>query len=643
MNPPAERWTRALADVLLPLDTNLGRPVRLDCDDGAVAEAGRRLGIGRDQAVTQLVKSLHAEGFASSRSGVAPLARAVDGDPPDYLLGLAVLVLAASRMAADQRASMHEYYGRLADLLDIQLASTWPQVRGVPELVERFDDLATWMAQDQAGRRGLLDLPADVHPTVVGVPIHQSLLRAGDRVTLGAFFERTDRLLDAGWDPMHQLGAWGGRHQLTAPVQQVLERPDLHQVFAGALRAARAAWDGSTVDRAGRRLLPAQLALHLPPLPFTLSVTVPALAASSDGHGPGGFILKLDPSVPDAVPLDWLTLAADGPVIADVGAERVRVLPGPTILFEITSLGTFSVAAAAEDPVWVLTCDNPLIAGCPPESRYRAPLPAGWALLCDVELDLLADELRVRRDDEQRPLAGVAAAGGLALAPEVWLLDHPPRISCDLPEPAPVTIDDRAYGDVEPHQVLDLAVIAHRPGVHHVDVGEQRLTVELTARGPRDGLGSLGFDADPRRVFAGAKPITDGTVPRVIGAIVEPRGDASELPLMVRYRCPVDLIDLDGTKRNLAPPPPAAWLEHVGLPADGPWEIPEPSRVAWLCVDAPGRRFVIARAPVDVPLTDDVLDVVDWYADASEIVDRSDGRAEERWQRLLAALEDDAG
>jgi hypothetical protein len=635
----AAAWTRTLADVVLPPGVSAGRPVRLDCDDGAVAEAGRRLGIARDHAVSEFVDCLHAEGLVHGRRGVAPLAAATAGDPPRYLAGLAVLVLAASRMASNERASMHVYYDRLADLLQISPVDTWPQVRGVPELVARFEDLTRWLAEHEHGRRGVLDLPADVHPTVVGVPIHQSLLRAGDRVTLGAFFERTSRLLDAGWDPVHQLRTWGGRRYLTAPVQQLLERPDLHQVLAGALRAARTAWDGSTVDAAGRRLLPGQLNLHLPPLAFTIAVTVPALGTACTGRGPDGHVLRLDPAVADAIPLDWLALAADGPVVAEAGTERVRVLAGPTMLFEVTSLGVQSIPAVAENPVWVLTCEEALIAACPPESRLNAPLPDGWVLLCDVEPETLADELRVRRDDEQRPLAGVAAAGGLALGPEVWLLDHPPAVICDLPEPAPVSIDDRAHGDLEPGERLALDAIAHAAGVHHVDVGEQRLTVELVDHGPRVGTGSLGVDGDPRRVFAGARRLDGARGARITGAIVDPPQPTSELPLMVRYRSPVDVIDVDGTTRNLAPPTPAAWLDHVGLPQDGPWAIEHPARVAWVCVDVPGRRFIVARTAVDVPVTDDVLDVVDWYGPGVQIVDRSDGRAAERWQRLVAALE----
>jgi hypothetical protein len=290
--------------------------------------------------------------------------------------------------------------------------------------------------------------------------------------------------------------------------------------------------------------------------------------------------------------------------------------------------------------VWVLTCERQLIETCPVESRYRVPLPAGWELLSDVDHALLEAELRVSPDDEERPLAGVAAIGGLRLGPEVWLLDHPPALVADVPEPAPVSIDDHAHGDIEPGRQLTLEQIAGHPGVHHIDVGEQCLTVELAARGARAGIGGLGFDLDPRRVHAGAGPLPRGESLRVTGPLTEPApATPGELPLIVRYRCPVDVIDIDGTVRSLAAPTPAAWLEQVGLPADSPWPIPNPSRVVWLCVDAAAGKFVVARQAVDVPLNEDVLDTVEWYASARRIVDRSDGHGAERWRRLLAAAE----
>lgn len=636
--PDARSWCEALADTLLPPDVSAGRPVRLNCDEEAVAAAAATISIARHDATHAFIACLHGEGLVDRDRGVWSLAQADDGDPPRYLLGLAALVLAASRMTSDELGPMAAYFPRLGELLGLPLQSKWPHIYGVPELVKRFDDLAVWMRDRHAGRRGLLDLPAHVHPSVVGVPIHQSLLRAGDRLALGSFFERTGRLIDAGWDPVHQLAQWGGRHQLTQPLQTLLGQPNLHAALAGALRAARRSWDGSAVDASGRRVLPAELALHLPPGPLTLSAIVPALGAPTDAEGPDGSPITLDRETPAAVPLDWLEHATAGALTVGAADERVRLLVGPTILFEITRLGVQSVVAAATDPVWVLTCDQRLMDACESHRQVNGPLPAGWSLLCDVEPELLSADLRTASDDE-RPLAGVRAVGGLPLADEVWLLDHPPAIVADVPEPAPVTIDGAAHGDIEPGEQLPLERIAHICGTHHIDVGEQELVIELADRGPRDGVGSLAFDADSRRIHGGvvARETIDGTA--VSGPQVTPPAPAPLRSLIVRFRCTVDVIDIEGTRRSLGPPAPAAWLEHVGLPQDGPWEIPDADRVVWLCVDRPGRQFIVAHRAVDVPITDGVLDVVEWYSAATQIVDRTGGSADARWQRLRRALE----
>jgi hypothetical protein len=639
--PDAQAWCEALADALVPMNTSAGLPVRLSCDDDAVGIAGARIGVPRADATQELVRCLRDARLFDADNGVGPLARASGGEPPVVLLGLTVLVLAASRMATDELGSMAAYYRRLAELLDIPLRPKWPQVRGVPELVDRFSDLAGWMERTQQGRRGLLDLPVEVHPSVVGIPIHQAMLRAGDRTTLGAFFDRSSRLIDAGWDPVHQLSNWSGRHQLSQPLQALLGRADMYPALTGAIRAARSSWDGSTIDSGGRRLLPGQLALSLPPLPFTLSVTVPALAAPVSATASDGSTISLDARSPALVPLDWLDTAGSGPVIVDAGIERIRVLPGATMLFEITPLGVQSVVAAADDPLWVLTCESRLIATCDEHQRCAAPLPGGWALLCDIEPGLLTADLRAIRDDD-RPLSGVSAVGGLRLGPEVWLLDHPPTIEADVPEPAPVSIDGSAHGDIEPEATLTLAGIAHSEGMHRVEVGEQELKVELTSRGPRTGIGSLAFDANARRVHAGPSLTNAIAGPSISGPLVSPAVGIPAWPLVVRYHCTVDVIYADGEVRKLGPPSAAAWLDHVGLPQDGPWEIPGADNVVWLCVDAPGRKSVVARQAVDVPIDDDVLDVVEWYVDAGRPIDRTGGGAEERWQRLLRALEDAA-
>jgi hypothetical protein len=649
MASPASRlriaaWNQALADVLLPMGVNQGQPVRLACDDDAIAQAARTLGIARTEAVAALVRALKDAGLVDYESGVARLAvgDAARADPPAFLVGLALLVVAASRMVADERGSMAAYYQRLGgDLLDIGLRDSHPQVAGIRELVARFDDLAAWMAGPQKGLRGVLDLPADVHPPIVGVPINQTLLRAGDRAALGAFFHRAGRLLDAGWDPVNQLRCWAGRHGLTVPLAQLLEHPKMHAALAGALRVAYRSWDGSMLDENGRRILPSQLSLHVTPGRVALGICVPALDGPMEARDPYGHSLTLHPEQVELAPLQWLDEAHKGAVLLTASdGSLIRALGGPTILFEVSVLGMRAVAPVAlgTESVWVLTCDGSWIASCPQDSRFHATLPDGWALLCDVDPLLLPADARPDRDPDHE-LDGVVAVGGLRLSKSTWLLDYPPDITADLPEPAPVSVSDRAYGDLEPGGELQLDMVAHAPGLHHVVIGDQQLTIELASRGQRDGIGSLAIAACAPQLHSGVQPAANITGPFFSGAFSDGVPIKLHAPLLVRYRATVEIIDSNGSTRTLGPPAPAAWLAHVGLGAPEAWEIPNHDRVVWVCVNADKGRFVIAHQPIDVPLTDEVLDAAEWYRDAQTIVDHTDGGALQRWSRIVGALE----
>jgi hypothetical protein len=635
-------WNHALVDVLLPEDVNAGRPVRLACDDQAIVLAARRFNLRSADPVAELIGCLRVNGLVDNTRGVSALAAApmATGDPPACLAGLAVLVLAAARMVTDETSTMRAYYARLAEMLGTDLHASWPPVPGVPALTERFTDLAAWMAGPQAGRRGLLDLP-DAH-RYVDIPIHQTILRTGDRARLGAFFARSGRLIAAGWDPVHQLRRWGGRHQLSAPIQQLLARDELAPALAAALRGAHRSWDGSVLDEHGRRVMPGTLTLHLLGGGIALGIAVGALDGPAAAIGPEDTPINLTPDVAAEVPLDWLAHAATGPVQAQLPDEgRVRVLSGPTMIFELTELGPREVPSAVDEPVWVLTCEHQLIGRIEPGRHYHADLPAGWRLLCDVQPAELPDDLR-----EWPPgvdTLDVALTGGLKLAGDVWLLDHPPTLVCDLGEPAPVSVDGSDRGYADPGTPFDLGEIAHTPGVHTVCVANRELTVELAEHGTREGLGGLAIDIDQRRVHHGPRPGVPPDAPRICGAVVFP--DDSRVPwqppLIVRYRAQVDVIDADGTVRTLSPPAaPAPWLSHVGLTPGDAWEIPTPSDAVWICVDAAAGRFVVCRRTDDVPVTDAVLDVVDLHHD-STIVDRADGAARGRWARLVAAL--DAG
>jgi hypothetical protein len=636
-------WNQVLADVLLPMGVNPGQPVRLACDDDAIVQAARALGIARTEAVAALVRTLKDAGLVDDENGVAHLAvgDAACAEPPAFLIGLALLVLAASRMASDERGSMAAYYQRLGgDLLGIRLRDSHPQVAGIRELVARFDHLAAWMAGPQKGLRGVLDLPADVHPPIVGVPINQTLLRAGDRAALGAFFHRAGRLLDAGWDPVHQLRCWGGRHGLTVPVAQLLEHPKLHAALAGALRVAYRSWDGSMLDENGRRILRSQLSLHVTPGHVVLGICVPALDGPVDAWDPYGHSITLFPEQVEHAPLQWLDEARRNGVVllTSPDGSLIRALGGPTILFEVSALGMRAVASVVPgtESVWVLTCDGAWITSCPHDSRFHAALPDGWALLCDMDpLRLPADA----RPDSDRELDGVVVAGGLRLSKSTWLLDYPPDITADLSEPAPVSISDRAYGDLEPGGKLQLDMIAHAPGLHHIVIGDQQLAIELASRGQRDGIGSLAIAASAPQTHSGVQPAADITGPFFSGAFGDGVPMEFHAPLLVRYRATVEIIDSDGSTRALGPPAPAAWLAHVDLSAPEAWEIPNPDLVVWVCVNADKGRFVIAHQAIDVPLTDEVLDAAEWYRDAQTIVDHTDGGAFQRWSRIVGALE----
>ena len=91
------------------------------------------------------------------------------------------------------------------------------------------------------------------------------------------------------------------------------------------------------------------------------------------------------------------------------------------------------------------------------------------------------------------PVQGATLTGGLQLDAWAWLVDYPPHVHCDLPEPAPVTIDDVDHGYMEPGEPLTLGVLAGDSGTHRVEVaGLYELEFELRESGSRDGIGTVG-------------------------------------------------------------------------------------------------------------------------------------------------------
>jgi len=634
----------ALLEELLPA-RRAQRAVLLDCDDQTLAAATARLGT-LDPPDLVLRNALLAAAPISTARGLRGVLRALPA-PPDDLIILCACVLAASRMATDEVHHTSAYYVRLCEVLDIEPRDQHPAVAGFERIPARFRALAEWAASEDRGR---LALPADPAPALVGVPISQTLLRRVDRARLGALFDRYRLSLDLGRDPLRLLRASSLRCQLTTPAQRLLERDDIDELLRAALEAAYAAWDGTVADDRGRRIAAGTLRLGLSPGRFTLNLSLPSLEADTTLTGPDGALVVL-PAWPSelALPAGWLTYAVDGPVTADASDDRVvRALPGATMLFDVADSGFWLTAAATEgERVILLTSEPELVARDWGHRRARVLLPAGWALVCDVVADELPEELREPAHDDRPGVGGdVELSGGLELERGVWLLDHPPALRGRLDEPVVVEARGpdgtwRELGELQPDQEFALGALAHQPGTHTVAVSGHEFTFELLNKGLRVGVGELAHRPQDRHLMrAGAVNREDAEVygdprPVVCGASVDGGGDPQWLPpLTTRAQATVHVIYRDGRVEPASPVARPQWARQAQLPAAGSWPIPDGEHAVWLCVQSRTHPRVLAVRSDDVPVSDAVLDLAEWFADAP-VIDHSDGRAAARWQSLV--------
>lgn len=658
-------WQLALLDVLLPAGVNAGRPVVLACDDEAIRAAAARLRHDGD-ALSGLISALQAEQPVSTAHGfhaAVGAARVFQRQsrprtgPPSALAAWCVCVLAASRMDYTELHTAGLYYPLLGEVLGVKIQDDWPHLPGVDDLAALLDDLAAWLADDEQGRRGLLRLPVDPGRRVVGRYVSQTLLRGRDRGLLGDFFWRYGRAISAGWNPARLARSWGGRHHLTAPAQDRIADRRLDRLLAGALRSAYRSWDGTRVDEHGRRVWPVRLRLGASPRAAALHASIPAADGTVDVTALNALSFQFAAHPQETIlPLDWLAAATAAPLrLKTAAGNLVEVLDSPTMLFELTDIGLTQVALAGAQPVWALTCDPRLTGLALPAARcHRAALPAPWALLVDLDPDELPDDLRQPPGDPD-PDSGtdVDMLGGLALGLKTWLVDHPPALRSNLPEPALLRINQREHGDLDPGEIRQLEEISAQPGTYHLDVGDVwERELELAEQGRREHSGSLHWDlGHPTLARHGAGDGTHplaGDGPTVCGAAVDGAGAQGwRPPLLLRVHATVHAIRGDGTVTLHAPPSAPAWARAAGVVDDipdprrpEPWAIDDDGQIVWLCIEHPQRPRVRAVRPADVPDTDEVLDLVDQFAEADLTADDGDSdHAQARWRALAALAE----
>ena len=116
------------------------------------------------------------------------LSQADSVEPPPSIALLGLFALAAERMRSDGDMAGTNYYGRLAEVLDVpegletQLGSKYRD-----HALLLWESLNVWL-RDQHGRRGMPTAVSFGHHRYISLPISQALIRAQERERLSEFF-----------------------------------------------------------------------------------------------------------------------------------------------------------------------------------------------------------------------------------------------------------------------------------------------------------------------------------------------------------------------------------------------------------------------------------------------------------------------
>ncbi|MFC7278247.1 hypothetical protein ACFQS1_30050 [Paractinoplanes rhizophilus] len=197
-------YNNAVAEVFFNED-NAGMPAYLDLDEDVVARLAEHIGVPADAVCGNLaavvrsalnLRSPHIGAFTMIMAEVHRwLARwrqtqrgdRIELDPPPMLAMLAVFSMAAERMGADANMAPNNYFGRLAQVLDLddaQKRRVETQYRQNVEFL--WNVLSIWLT-GLDGMRGLPSAVALSH-RFVGLSISQALVREHDRSKLPRFF-----------------------------------------------------------------------------------------------------------------------------------------------------------------------------------------------------------------------------------------------------------------------------------------------------------------------------------------------------------------------------------------------------------------------------------------------------------------------
>ncbi len=195
------RWNVAIAEVVYSRD-RAGQPVYLDLEDDVLAPIRDIAAPDADDPTTALVAAVKAtldlsggasKVFTAHLYALKLWHRGSMLDPPPTLALLAIFILAAEVMREGEGMKPHNFYGRLAELLNLNDATLQKvqhayrrPIDGAPFSEWLWDSLSDWLEMLE-GNRGLPTAFALGHAHI-GMPLSQALVRLTDRERFGDLF-----------------------------------------------------------------------------------------------------------------------------------------------------------------------------------------------------------------------------------------------------------------------------------------------------------------------------------------------------------------------------------------------------------------------------------------------------------------------
>lgn len=611
-------WQDALAQEFLD-GRHVGHGFWLFVDDDVADAVGASVGV--QDGAAQLADL--GRSYVSSESGMGIFAGGPwdrhqrwlgDGaqDVPPNLPVLALSVLAASRMQADDEVSQTNYYRRFRQLVGLRSSGGMPN--GFDRTVVVFwRGLRDW-ARDREDRIGRLLIPEDPSPAFVGYPISQALWRRTD----------TDHLATALWEEVGDDLAGMAVDEIAPLARHLALRAEVVPA-----RARRVFAEDRFVEVRDRIL---EDIVSTPPPPQTTAAervrttrrTVllhgragPRLslrfAVARDERWPATLRAKADtgenvvartpPTVPGYYALDGVTPTAqvlrEGFVL-DTEYGQWRFEPQELyVLAPHSELGLATTQLDRVDEAIVLApADHVRRTGWPRPVTDES-LPPGWVRYDGVRPDQTGDDdLQVRL---QEAVGGsLDLDGGLAIRPRTYLAFAPPDIV--LPpalanQPAvEVEVDGdrwqlRPWGGHVRLRDLGLA-----EGRHTIRVGDGVIALTIT-----EGIApTCSFDAGH------AAPLTHG---RILGAYLDPLPPAPRpRPVVVSSRAD-EVVLLGARVGEVATPDhdaPPQWLARTPVQTTD-HEVRPGFDVVWVIERWPNhtdRRLIADAPPIDALAAD---------------------------------------